>query len=219
VPFVGRKARVDKKMVTVFDVNPNQLIDKAAEELKKVPEIKAPVWAIFVKTSPGKEKPPVRDDWWHIRAAAILRVIYIKGPIGTEKLRTKFGKRNYRSKSRKPEHFTKASGSIIRKILQQLQAAGMLELEEKSINRGRKISGKGRKFLDSIAKQVAPEAKPRRVERSEEKLNEPEVKPELKPELKIEQPKVKALKPEAAPSQSGIKPVLKAEEQTEEQEK
>ncbi|MBW3010728.1 30S ribosomal protein S19e [Candidatus Woesearchaeota archaeon] len=159
-------------MVTVFDTNPNALIDKAAEELKKIPEIKAPEWATFVKTSPGKNKPPVRDDWWYVRAAAVLRVIYIKGPIGTEKLRTKFGARHYRSKSRKPEKFTRASGSIIRKILQQLQAADLVELEDKAIKRGRRISGKGRKLMDSVAKQVAPEAKAK-------KLKEPELQPSV----------------------------------------
>ena len=193
-------------MVTVFDVNANELIDKAAEELKKVPEIKAPEWTIFVKTSPGKEKPPMRDDWWYVRAAAILRTIYIQGPIGTEKLRTKYGAIRYRSKSRKPEHFVKASGSIIRKILQQLQAANLVELESKSIRRGRLISGKGKKLLDNLSKTIAPEAKPKKVE--EPKV---EVKEEPKPEVK-EAPKVEEPKPEAVPVPVEPKPIVKVEE-------
>ena len=195
-------------MVTVFDVNANDLIDKAAEELKKVPEIKAPEWTIFVKTSPGKEKPPMRDDWWYVRAAAILRTIYIQGPIGTEKLRTKYGALRYRSKSRKPEHFVKASGSIIRKILQQLQAANLVELESKSIKRGRLISGKGKKMLDNLSKTVAPEAKPKKIE-----APKPEVKEEPKVEApKAEAPKVEEPKPEAVPAPVEPKPVVKVEE-------
>ncbi|MCK4669824.1 MAG: 30S ribosomal protein S19e [Nanoarchaeota archaeon] len=174
-------------MVTVFDANANALIDKAAGELKKIPVIKAPEWAVFVKTSPGKEKVPMRNDWWHVRAAAILRAIYIKGPIGTAKLRTKFGARRYRAKNRRPEHFIKASGSIIRKILQQLQSAGLVDLEAKAIKRGRQITGKGKQLMDNAARQVAPQLKIKKLVEEKPKAPEkPKILTELKPELKVE---------------------------------
>lgn len=181
-------------MVTVFDVNPNLLIDKAAEDLKNFPEIKAPSWAAFVKTSPGREIPPIRSDWWYVRAAAVLRTIYIRGPIGTEKLRVKYGARRYRSKSRQPEHFVKASGSIIRKILQQLQASGLVEFEAKSVQRGRMISGTGKKFLDDIAKVIGPPVE----EKIQEKVEE---KPEEKPEEKAEEKAME--RAEAKPEKKG----------------
>ena len=56
-------------MPTMYDADAQELILKAAEELKKIPEIKAPSWAQFVKTGMHKERPPVNDDWWYMRFA------------------------------------------------------------------------------------------------------------------------------------------------------
>jgi len=79
-------------MATVFDVNPHQLIGKLKEELKKTDAIKAPEWAKFVKTGSMKNKPPEQDDFWYIRAASILRQLYIQGrPLGVQRLRVKYG--------------------------------------------------------------------------------------------------------------------------------
>ncbi|HII79102.1 MAG TPA: 40S ribosomal protein S19, partial [Methanosarcina sp.] len=44
-----------------------------------------------VKTGVHKELPPINDDWWYIRCAAVLRKIYTDGPIGTERLRSVYG--------------------------------------------------------------------------------------------------------------------------------
>ncbi|MBW2987334.1 30S ribosomal protein S19e [Candidatus Woesearchaeota archaeon] len=143
-------------MVTVFDVDPQVLINRAAKELKNNEKVNPTEWAKFVKTGPHKQKVPNDPDWWFVRAAAILRTVYIKGPIGVSKLRTKYGGKVFRSKSVRPQHTMKASGSIIRKILQQLEAAGYLEKESKSIKRGRKLTGAGRKFLDNISKDITP---------------------------------------------------------------
>ena len=140
-------------MKTVFDVDPNALIEKTAEALKKEGKIKAPEWAPYAKTGTHKKRPPVNNDWWYVRAAAVLRSVYIsKRPIGVSKLRRKYGGKKRRGV--KPKHFKKGSGSIMRKVLQQLQTNNYLELEVKSLNRGRKISGKGKKLLDSIAKEL-----------------------------------------------------------------
>jgi len=140
-------------MKTVFDVDPNKLIEKTAEALQKEGKIKAPEWAPFVKTGTHKKRPPVNRDWWYTRAAAVLRTVYVsKKPIGVSKLRGKYGgkKRN----GVKPKHFEKGSGAIIRKVLQQLQTNNYLELDVKSLNKGRKITGKGKKLLDSLAKEL-----------------------------------------------------------------
>ena len=159
-------------MTTMYDVDSQELILKAAEELKKIPEIKAPVWAAFVKTGMHKERPPVNSDWWYTRAASVLRAIYRLGPVGVEKLRTKYGGKKNRGV--KKEHFFKGSGNILRKSLQQLEKAGFVKFADKGIHKGRVITPKGRAFLDKIATQIHG-FKPKR-----------EVKAEIKPEHKAE---------------------------------
>lgn len=137
-------------MVTIYDVNPNSLINKAAEELKKIEVIKPSSWSIFVKTGVGRERPPVDKDFWYKRSASILRKIYIYGPIGVSKLRVKYGGK--KNRGTKPEEFRKAGGNIIRKILQQLEKAELIRQTEIGVHKGRVITPKGKKFLDSVAK-------------------------------------------------------------------
>ena len=136
----------------MFDIYPNELINKVAEELKKVDSIKPPVWSLFVKTGVSRERPPQNKDWWYIRSAAILRSVAVLGPIGVSKLRTKYGskKRN----GHKPAHFRKSSGSIIRKILQQLEKADLIKFVEKDVHKGRVITAKGKSMLDKTAIQI-----------------------------------------------------------------
>ncbi len=118
-------------MASIYDVNPNELIDKASKEIKKVSEIKPPEWAIFAKTGVHKERPPSDRDWWYTRSASILRAVYKLGPIGVSKLRTKYGGRKRRGF--KTEHFYRGSGNIARKVLQQLEKAGLVKPAEKSL--------------------------------------------------------------------------------------
>jgi small subunit ribosomal protein S19e len=70
------------------------------------------------------------------------------GPIGTERLRSYFGGR--KNLGHQPAHFRKSSGAIIRKILQQLESVGFIEKDKK----GRKISAKGKNFLNSVSKMI-----------------------------------------------------------------
>jgi small subunit ribosomal protein S19e len=144
-------------MITVYDIDALKLIEKVAEKLKQVPEIKAPEWATFSKTGAHKERPPEKPDWWHTRAAAVLRTIYAKGPIGVSKIRTKYGGRV--KMNVKPGHFRKGSGSVARKVLQQLQNAGFVAYQGKGVHKGRIITGKGKSFLDKTAKEVADSLK------------------------------------------------------------
>ena len=137
-------------MATIHDVNTNELIEKAAEVLKKSENINLPEWAMFVKTGVSKERPPEDPDWWYQRSAAILRKIYLLGPIGVNKLRTKFGSKKDRGS--KPERFYKASGKIIRLILQQLEKEGLIKYDEKGVHKGRVITPKGKSFLDKMIK-------------------------------------------------------------------
>lgn len=126
-----------------------ELIAKTAERLKSMKEFSPPAWAKFVKTGAGKERVPVNADWWFVRAASVLRKTYLK-PVGVARLKTVYG--TSKKRGTMPKRHYKASGSIIRKILKQLEAAGFVRIDEKK--RGRAITPKGQKFLDSISKEL-----------------------------------------------------------------
>lgn len=130
-------------MANIEESNIQKSIEKMAESLK--PLIKAPEWSKFVKTGAGKERPPVELDWWNMRAASILRAVYLKGPIGVSKLRTKYG--NNKNRGHKPSAFVKGSGKIIRVILQQLEKAGLVEYKKDDVHKGRILTAKGQSFV------------------------------------------------------------------------
>lgn len=140
-------------MASIHNARPDELNEQLAEELKKVSEIKPPDWAGYVKTGRSRERPPVRHDWWYIRAAAILRWVKVRGPVGVSKLRTKFGGKKNRGV--RPDKFFKSSGNIIRKALQQLEAAGLVSKKEDELRKGRVISPKGMSLLEKTAKRLA----------------------------------------------------------------
>lgn len=139
-------------MPTVYDVDANTLIEKTAQELKKVESIQMPNWALFVKTGHSKDRPPESLDWWYFRSASILRKIYMRGPVGVSKLRTKYGSK--KNRGHQPEHRFKASGKIIRNVLQQLEKAGFINQVDKKGHKGRFITPKGRFFLDGVCKTL-----------------------------------------------------------------
>ena len=114
--------------MSVYDIPSQEFNDKLAEALKGMPEFKMPEWALFVKTGVNKIKPPEENDWWHKRAASILRQIYINKVVGVGRLRVRYGGKQNRGM--KPEKFARSSGKIIRTILQQAEAAGLMEKAE-----------------------------------------------------------------------------------------
>lgn len=136
-------------MTTVYDVPAEPLIRGVAAKLKGEQTLTPPEWAAFVTTGIHAEKPPVDADWWHVRAAAVLRKVAIIGPIGTERLRAEFG--GPRDRGSKPNRAKKGSGSIVREALQQLESAGFVESVKGS---GRRVSPKGRSLLDNTAHEV-----------------------------------------------------------------
>jgi small subunit ribosomal protein S19e len=143
--------------MSVKDVGAQELIEKTAARLEKMEELKPPVWAGFVKTGVSRERIPSQRNWWWIRAASILRKIYVDQKTGVSKLRKIYGGR--KNRGHKPEHKYKASGAVIRKILQQLEAADLVktELDKDKKPMGRIITPKGRSFLNDIAKSVGGE--------------------------------------------------------------
>ena len=138
-------------MAGIYDVNAQDLVEKTAQELKNVPEIAPPEWATFVKTGRHKERPPIQSDWWYFRAAAVLRAVGKLGPIGTQKLRTKYGGKKNRGVA--PEHTYKGSGSVIRTVLQQLETAGLVT-KAKGARKGRILAPKGQSLLMKSAKSL-----------------------------------------------------------------
>jgi len=163
--------------MSIYDVNPNELIEKVAEKLKAVEHVKAPAWVGYVKTGHFKERHPARKDWWHIRSAAVLRSVAILGPIGTSKLRTKYGGKKNRGVE--TEHHYKGSGSILRKILQQLEKAELIKQTEKGVHKGRVLTNKGQSLLDKTALEIykpVKKEKPAVQEKPEKKEKKPRVK-------------------------------------------
>jgi small subunit ribosomal protein S19e len=147
-------------MTTVYDVPADHIIRRVAEELKKRKEIVPPAWAAFAKTGVHKELPPEDPDWWFTRAAAVLRRVYVDGPLGVERMRSFYG--GNKNRGSKPNAFRKGSGSILRKSLQQLEAAGLV-IHDKT---GRRVSPAGMAFLDNLSQEVKvtpPAPVPKRV--------------------------------------------------------
>ncbi|AKB77077.1 SSU ribosomal protein S19e [Methanosarcina horonobensis HB-1 = JCM 15518] len=138
-------------MTTVFDVPAAEMIDKLAGILKENEKIVPPEWAGNVKTGVHKELPPNNDDWWYVRCGAVLRKIYTDGPIGIERLRSVYGGK--KDNGSKPFHKAKGSGSIARKTVQQLEAAGFLQ----KVKDGRTVSAKGRSMMDNAAHELKQE--------------------------------------------------------------
>lgn len=139
-------------MASIREVSADRLIESAAAELQKMESIQPPEWAGFVKTGVHKERPPTQENWWWIRAASMLRKLYLGQTVGVSGLRKQYGGR--KNLGHQPEHKRKASGAIIRKLLQQLEAAGMVKTEK---GKGRVITPKGRSFFDKLAKDIANE--------------------------------------------------------------
>ncbi len=137
-------------MPKVSEVDATNLIKATAQELKKVTQVKPPVWAAFAKTGVHRERPPIEKDWWYVRSASILRKILLKGPIGVAKLRAGYG--GARNAGMASEHYKRGSGNIVRKILQQLEAAGFAKQTQIGVHKGRVITPKGTSFLNSVAK-------------------------------------------------------------------
>ncbi|MCF7871782.1 40S ribosomal protein S19 [Candidatus Woesearchaeota archaeon] len=135
------------------DVNHYKLVEALAKELKET--CQPPEWAKFVKTGNAKQRPPLRDDWWQIRAASILLKVQELGPVGVSKLRVKYGSRKNRGV--KPEKFVVASGNIIRKILQQLEFSKLIEQTSVGVHKGRKITKNGIKLVINASKDVKKE--------------------------------------------------------------
>lgn len=138
-------------MVSIYDVPAEKLIKKVAEDLKG--KVKAPMFVEFVKTGVHVERAPDNKDWWYVRLAAILRKFYTKNTLGVNILRGYYG--GGKARGVKPRKFDLGSGKVIRLCVQQLEKEGFIGKTEG----GRKITLKGKKYLDKFAKELVDEKK------------------------------------------------------------
>ncbi|MEA3255729.1 MAG: 30S ribosomal protein S19e [Candidatus Altiarchaeota archaeon] len=135
-------------MATVYEIPADKLINEVACDLKEKVKLKRPEWALFAKTGTHKERQPDDEDWWWVRAASILRKIYLNGPIGVQKLRTVYGDR--KNRGARPEEFRRAGGKNIRTILKEFDQLGFTE----KVSGGRRITAKGQSYLDKITGNI-----------------------------------------------------------------
>ena len=134
-------------MANVFEVDSGKLIGVAAQKLKEK-GITKPVYVEYVKTGPSRERIPDQKDFWYVRSAALLRQVYINGPIGVSSLRTRYGSRKGHVVTR--HHHYRAGGSMITDALNALEKAGYV----KKGKTGREITSSGKSFLDKIANDI-----------------------------------------------------------------
>jgi small subunit ribosomal protein S19e len=135
-------------MATLYDVPAEDLIEAVAAELEG--RIEEPDWVEFTKSSVDRELPPQQDDFWHVRAASLLRKVAMRGPVGIERLATEYGGAKHgtnRYRVAGTEH-TGGSRKIIRTALQQLEEEDLVETAK---GEGRRLTDEGRSFLDSVA--------------------------------------------------------------------
>jgi len=138
---------------TPYNVPASTFIQRLAKYIKdNVDQVQPPPWATMAKTSSHTQRQPEDPDWWFIRTASILRKIYIHEPIGVQRLRAEYGGRTGGHAHR--EHARKGGGSNIRKIIQQLEAAGLVQPAR---NRGRIVTKEGRRTLDRLAGEIQEE--------------------------------------------------------------
>ena len=138
-------------MATFYDVPADALIEALAERLAD--RIEAPEWARVAKSGMNRELAPEQDDFWERRTASVLRKIAIDGPVGVNSLRTEYGGAAVGSNryGASPTTHADASGKIIRTMLQQLEAEGLID---EVGSEGRGITSDGHRLLNETAQEV-----------------------------------------------------------------
>jgi small subunit ribosomal protein S19e len=151
--YCKEKLKDRASLTTPHDVPASKYIDRLSKYLREnIDEVQPLPWATFAKTGTHAEKQPQNPNWWYIRSASILRKVYIHGPIGLENLRSDYGGR--KNNGVKKNHAAKAGGSSIRKVIQQLETAGLIQIKRPQ---GRIMTPKGRKMMQEVAGDLSKE--------------------------------------------------------------
>ncbi|BCU70797.1 30S ribosomal protein S19e [Stygiolobus caldivivus] len=147
-------------MITVNMVPADELIKRLSEYLKEnVKEVQPAEWSLYAKTASFKERTPDNSgDWWYIRAASLLRRIYIEQPLGVGETRRIYG--GMKRRGTRPPISVKAPGHANRLIFRQLEKAGLVSRTKK----GRILSPKGRSILDKLSYEIFKELAEKRTD-------------------------------------------------------
>merc|ERR1711931_127849 len=135
---------------SVKDVDQHKFVEALANHLKKSGKMKVPDWVDLVKLAPRKELAPYDEDWFFTRAASMARHIYLRSPVGVGAFTKIYGGRQRNGTA--PSHFSKACGSVPRKILQALEGMKLVAVDPN--NGGRILTSQGRRDLERIASQM-----------------------------------------------------------------
>ncbi|XP_070072733.1 small ribosomal subunit protein eS19B [Drosophila takahashii] len=135
--------------VTVKDVDQHVLTKALAGFLKKSGKVVVPEQADYIKTAKFKETGPTDADWFYNRCASIMRHLYLRSPSGVAALTKVYGGRKRNGVH--PAKYCRSSDGCIRKALQALETARMVE---KHPDGGRKLSSLGQRDLDRIANRI-----------------------------------------------------------------
>lgn len=140
-------------MTDLYDAPADEVIEALTDRLEAESAIAEPDWLAFVTAGVDRELPPEQERFWPRRAASLLRKVAIEGPIGVGSLESiyggaKQGSTRYRVR---PRHTAEGSGNIIRTALQQLEAAGYVEIAE---GEGRQVTPAGQSLLDEVAREA-----------------------------------------------------------------
>eukprot|EP00759_Apiculatamorpha_spiralis_P007309 PhF_6_TR14306/c0_g1_i1/m.22975/K02966/RP-S19e, RPS19; small subunit ribosomal protein S19e len=134
--------------VGVKDVDADQWIKGFAAHLKQQGQLDVPEFVDFAKTGISRVLSPQNPDWYYVKAAAVLRRVYLRPFTGIGGLRRVFAKTWGRSR---PQHLVLAAGGVTRKVLQSLEKLNLLT---KSEDGGRVITKSARRDCDRIAMKV-----------------------------------------------------------------
>lgn len=134
----------------ITKVKPGRAVEKIAASLERDGSVTAPAWALKVKSGVSRERVPSTTGFWFKRSAAVLRTYCLSEgkPLGVQRLRNKYGGRKRHVVS--AAHHRKAGGGVLRRVVQQLEAAGFVEKQAKTS--GRVITAKGKKFVNAALK-------------------------------------------------------------------
>merc|ERR1719392_668353 len=139
----------DRVIKTVKDVKAEKFIEAFSQHLKRQGKFEIPKWADIVTTGVRKELAPYDPDWIYVRAASMVRKIYIRGGVGVGAFRKIYGGQQRRGAM--TNVFSKGSGKIARYILKQLEEMDLVEQDD---NGGRRITKEGQRELDTVAVQA-----------------------------------------------------------------
>lgn len=139
--------------MTAKEVPADALIRRLSEYLKEnVRDVRPPSWAQLVKLGVQEENSPEDQDWWYVRAASILRKLAVsREAVGLNTFSVIYGGLKRRGSA--PPHFRRGARNHIRKILQQLEKAGLVARTP----RGRILTPKGMSLVSSVAYEVFTE--------------------------------------------------------------